>query len=56
VEGGQEGLKPGTPACRSLGAGWYEVEFDGTDYPSGVYFYKLVADGYIETKKMILLK
>jgi len=32
--GGQEGLQPGT----------YEVEWDATNYPSGVYFYKLTTD------------
>jgi hypothetical protein len=54
--GGQEGLKPGTPACRSLGAGRYEVVFDGTNYPSGVYFYELYTGEFIETRKMLLLK
>ena len=34
----------------------YEVEFNGTDLPSGIYFYQLKADGFIETKKMILIK
>ena len=34
----------------------YEVDFDGTDLPSGVYFYKLITDNYSETKKMVLLK
>jgi len=38
------------------GAGEYEVEFDGTKLPSGIYFYQLKADQYLETKKMILLK
>jgi hypothetical protein len=38
-------------------AGTYEVDWDGSSYPSGVYFYKLIAnEEIIETKKMILLK
>ncbi len=36
--------------------GTYEVLWDGSNYPSGVYFYKLSAGDYIETRKMILLK
>jgi hypothetical protein len=37
-------------------AGTYEVEFDATNLPSGVYFYQLRAGNFIETKKMILMK
>jgi hypothetical protein len=41
-----EQLKPGT----------YEVDWNASNYPSGVYFYKLAAGDYVETKKMILIK
>ncbi|MGA9407431.1 MAG: T9SS type A sorting domain-containing protein, partial [Bacteroidota bacterium] len=33
-----------------------EVEFDGKEFASGVYFYSLTADGRHEIKKMLLLK
>ncbi|MFI5407468.1 MAG: T9SS type A sorting domain-containing protein, partial [Nitrososphaerales archaeon] len=36
--------------------GIFEVEFDGMELPSGIYFYKLKAGNFIETKKMILIK
>lgn len=37
-------------------AGSYEVEFNGKELTSGVYFYQLKARNYIETKKMVLLR
>jgi photosystem II stability/assembly factor-like uncharacterized protein len=42
-------------------AGSYEVEFnshsgEGQNISSGIYFYQLKADNFLETKKMILLK
>ena len=37
-------------------AGKYEVEYDASSLTSGVYFYQLKAENYIETKKMVLLK
>jgi photosystem II stability/assembly factor-like uncharacterized protein len=36
--------------------GMYDVKFDGSQLPSGVYYYKMVMDGFTETKKMILIK
>lgn len=39
-----------------LNPGTYEVDFDGTNYSSGVYFYRLTAGDYSETRKMLLVK
>ena len=36
--------------------GTYEVKWDATNYPSGVYFYKLISGYSSETKKLVLVK
>lgn len=37
-------------------AGKYEVEFDASNYPSGIYFYTITAGNFKDTKKMVLVK
>ena len=37
-------------------AGNYELEFEASSLPSGIYFYRLQAGKFIETKKMVLMK
>jgi hypothetical protein len=39
-----------------LSTGSYDYSFNGTNLSSGVYFYTLKADGFTDTKKMMLIK
>ncbi len=41
---------------QNLKPGIYEADWDASSYPSGVYFYKLQAGEFSQTKKMILVK
>jgi hypothetical protein len=37
-------------------AGNYDVNFNASSYPSGIYFYRLSTSSFTETKKMVLVK
>jgi hypothetical protein len=39
-----------------LRSGTYEAEWNASDYASGIYYYKLTAGEFSETKKMVLIK
>ncbi len=39
-----------------LGAGTYETEWNANNMPGGVYFYRIEAEDFSETRKMILVK
>lgn len=52
----QLGREVETLVNEQLTPGSYKYEWSAVDYPSGVYFYKLEAGEFTETKKMILIK
>jgi ligand-binding sensor domain-containing protein len=37
-------------------SGKYSVEFDGSNFASGVYFYRIQTGDFIDTKRMVLIK
>lgn len=41
---------------QSMQAGRHEVNFNGINLASGIYFYKLTANDFIDVKKMVLVK
>ncbi len=41
---------------QQLHPGTYEVDWNASEYPSGVYFYTLESGDYSESKRMVLLK
>lgn len=40
----------------NMGAGSYEVSYDASQLNSGMYFYRISANGFTDTKKMMLVK
>lgn len=41
---------------QNLNAGSYKVDWDASKYSSGIYYYKITAGNFTETKKMVLVK
>jgi len=39
-----------------MDAGWYQRPFNANGYSSGIYLFRMEAENYVNTKKMILLK
>jgi photosystem II stability/assembly factor-like uncharacterized protein len=50
------GREVATLVNERLSPGTYEVEWDATNYPSGVFFYKLATAEFAESKRMVLIK
>lgn len=50
------GNEVGTLVDEKQFAGNYEIEFNASSLPSGIYFYKLHAGSFMQVRKMILLK
>jgi photosystem II stability/assembly factor-like uncharacterized protein len=45
-----------TLVSKQLSFGIYSIEWDASAYPSGVYFYRLETNEFIDARKMILVK
>jgi len=37
-------------------AGYHEIKFEGRGLPSGVYFYRIKTEMFVETKRLVLLR
>ncbi len=51
-----QGKEVSTLVNQELEAGYHEINVDGSKLTSGIYFYKIQAGEYSDTKKMILVK
>jgi hypothetical protein len=51
-----QGREVQTLVNERLQPGIYEAKFDGSSLSSGVYFYRMVTEGFSETKRMLLIK
>jgi hypothetical protein len=50
------GREVNTLVNECLQPGTYETTFDGSQLKSGAYFFRMITEGYTETRKMLLIK
>jgi hypothetical protein len=50
------GQKVVTLVSETQNAGYHQVEWDASGFPSGVYFYRIKAGTYTDIKKILLIK
>jgi len=50
------GQKMATLVSEKQPAGTYKIEWDASDFASGIYYYRIEAGRFVETKKLVLLK
>lgn len=50
------GVPVRTVIDEQMNTGYYEIPFQVNELAAGVYFYRLIADGDIKTRKMVLVK
>jgi len=50
------GKEVAVPHSGNLLAGSYELKWSAAGFPSGVYFYRIQAENFSDTKKMMLIK
>jgi hypothetical protein len=50
------GCEIATLINQQLQPGTYEYDWEGTNYPGGVYYYKLISNNFSDCKKMVLIK
>ncbi|HDO06218.1 MAG TPA: T9SS type A sorting domain-containing protein, partial [Bacteroidetes bacterium] len=50
------GQKIAEPVSGTLNAGNHKVTFDGSALHPGIYFYRLLVDGFSTTRRMIIMK
>jgi hypothetical protein len=50
------GAEAQTLVKENLQAGTYKTEWNASNFPSGVYYYKITAGNFTETRKMVLVK